>query len=115
MKFKIFAGNSVFTATLFDNATANAFKALLPVSIQMKELNGNEKYGDLDTGLPVAEVNPGKIETGDLMLYGSNTLVLCYESFPTSYSYTMLGRLDNPSGLAMALGRGNVTIRFRME
>lgn len=59
-----------------------------------------------------AASNPGSIQTGDLMLYGSSCLVLFYESFRTSYSYTRLGRVENPSGLASALGRGSVSVTF---
>src|SRR5688572_12516108 len=50
MKIKI--GSSIFTATLYDNATATAFKALLPMTVTMSELNGNEKYVDLPGNLP---------------------------------------------------------------
>ena len=56
--------------------------------------------------------NPGAISSGDLMLYGSDTLVLFYESFDTSYAYTRIGRLDAPDGLAEVLGAGNVTVAF---
>jgi hypothetical protein len=115
MKLKITVGNNVFTATLYNNATVTAFKAKLPMSIKMTELNGNEKYFDLTSNLPVNGANPGTIQTGDLMLYGSNTLVLFYKTFPTSYSYTRLGRIDNPAGLAAALGSGKVTVRFELE
>ena len=36
-------GGKAFGATLSDNPTAAAFKALLPLSVSMSELNGNEK------------------------------------------------------------------------
>ncbi len=114
-KMKIKIGNSTFTATLYDNATATAFKALLPMTITMSELNGNEKYFDLAGNLPATATNPGTIQNGDLMLYGSNTLVLFYKSFSTSYRYTKLGRINDTSGLAAALGSGNVPVSFELE
>ncbi len=115
MKLKITVGNHVFTATLLDNATTAAFIAKLPLTLKMNELNGNEKYGDLAGKLPASASNPGTINLGDLMLYGSNTLVLFYETFPTTYSYTRLGNIDNPEGLSDALGSGDVTVIFNME
>jgi len=81
----------------------------------MRELNGNEKYFDLPNNLPTNASNPGTIQTGDLMLYGSNTLVLFYKTFSTSYNYTRLARIDNSSGLATALGSGNITVKFELE
>lgn len=115
MKLKITIGTNVFTAILYNNATVNAFKTRLPMTINMRELNGNEKYFDLPDNLPANASNPGTIQTGDLMLYGSNTLVLFYKSFPTSYSYTPMGRIDNISGLTAALGSGNITVKFEIE
>lgn len=78
-------------------------------------MNGNEKYYYLPDNLPTSSSNPGRIQTGDLMLYGSSCVVLFYESFSTSYSYTRLGRVDNPSGLASALGSGSVTVSFELQ
>lgn len=110
MKLKITIGATIFTATLHNNATATAFKAMLPLTVNMSELNGNEKYYVLSSDLPTNASSPGTIQAGDLMLYGSNTVVLFYKTFSTSYSYTRLGRVDNPSELAAALGPGNVTV-----
>jgi len=114
-KMKIKIGNSTFTATLYDNATVTAFKSLLPMSVNMVELNGNEKYVDLPSSLPTNASNPGTIQNGDLMLYGSSTLVLFYKTFSTSYSYTKLGRIDDVSGLAAALGSANVDVSIEIE
>lgn len=108
-------GGHSFAATLEENATARAFAALLPMTVTMNELNGNEKYYYLSENLPTDSYRPGTIRNGDLMLYGSSCVVLFYEPFSSSYSYTRIGRLDNPSGLASALGRGNVNVTFEIN
>lgn len=108
-------GDRSFAATLEDNATARAFAALLPMTVTMNEMNGNEKYHYLSENLPTDSYRPGTIRNGDLMLYGSSCVVLFYETFSSSYSYTRIGRLDNPSGLASALGRGNVNVTFEIN
>ena len=114
-KMKIKIGNSTFTATLYENATATAFKSILPLTVNMVELNGNEKYVDLSRNLPTKAANPGTIQNGDLMLYGSSTLVLFYKTFSTSYGYTKIGRIDDVTGLIASLGTGNVSVTFELE
>lgn len=103
-------GNTTFRAVLEDNATARAFAALLPLTMTMNELNGNEKYYMLPDNLPTASSRPGRIENGDLMLYGSNCLVLFYDTFPTSYSYTRIGKIVEPDRLAAAVGKGRISV-----
>jgi hypothetical protein len=114
-KIVITVNSQSFTATLFDDNSAKAFRETLPMTINMTELNGNEKYYDLPSNLPTNSSNPGSIQNGDLMLYGSKTLVLFYKTFSTSYSYTKLGRIDNLSGLTSALGSGNVTVTIEVQ
>tara|TARA_R110000737_G_C14619235_1_gene492671 strand:- start:3017 stop:3466 length:450 start_codon:yes stop_codon:yes gene_type:complete len=108
-------GSQSYKATLYNNPTVEAFKELLPLSINMVELNQNEKYYDLPKSLPTNASNPTTIENGDLMLYGSKTLVLFYKTFPTSYSYAKIGKVENPAGLAKTLGEGNVKVTFKLE
>lgn len=108
-------GGKEFTATLFDNPTATALKALLPLTMNMTELNGNEKYFRLSKNLPTSESNPGIIKSGDLMLWGSNTFVLFYETFSTSYSYTRIGKTMNAAGLVAALGTGDITVTVDLK
>lgn len=114
-KITVKVGQKTFTATLLANSSAKAFKKLLPMTINMVEMNGNEKYYDLSGSLPTNSSNPGSIQNGDLMLYGSKTLVLFYKSFSTSYSYSRLGRIDDVLGLEAALGSGSAIVKFEME
>lgn len=112
---KMTIGSHIFTVTLFDNETTTALKAMLPLTITMNELNGNEKYYNFSTDFPTNASNPGTIQTGDVMLWGANCLVLFYKTFATSYRYTKIGRIDDASGLAEAVGAGNVTVTFELE
>ena len=114
-QMKITVGSQVFNATLENNKTAAAFRALLPLTLVMHDVNDNEKAFDLPSRLASADVNPRAIRNGDLMLWSSRTVVLFYKSFSTPYSYTRLGRLDDPEGLAAAAGTGDVTVKFELQ
>ena len=81
-----------FEVSLEQNETTQAFQKLLPLKITMNELNGNEKYRYLESMLPSNPIKVETIEAGDIMLYGDNCLVLFYEDFKTSYSYTRIGK-----------------------
>ena len=105
-------GERRFAITLTDNSAARAFAAQLPLTLNMSELNGNEKHADLPKALPANASRPGTIRNGDLMLYGANTLVVFYLTFDSSYSYTRIGRVDDPTNLAQALGPRSVRIEF---
>src|SRR5687768_8667280 len=61
MELKVTIGTNTFIATLNNNETVTAFKAKLPLTINMRDLNGNEKYFDLPDNLPVSSSNPGTI------------------------------------------------------
>jgi hypothetical protein len=105
-------GERRFAVTLADNAAASALAAQLPLTLDMSELNGNEKHARLPKALPAHASRPGTIHGGDIMLYGTDTLVVFYLSFDSSYSYTRLGRVREPAKLAEALGRGGVRVMF---
>ena len=108
-------GEKTFIAPLADNATASAFASKLPLTLDMDELSNNEKYHYLSEDLPSNPSKVSVITAGELMLYGSNCVVLFYENLQTRYSYTKIGSLRDISGLSEALGSGSVQITFSLK
>ena len=103
-------GGKRFAALVEDSATGRAFLEKLPLTLDMQELNGNEKYR-YGVALPSVAEYCATIAEGDLMLYGSNCLVLFYGT-AGGYSYTRVGRLVSTDGLAAAVGSGTATVAF---
>ncbi|WP_295298178.1 cyclophilin-like fold protein [uncultured Brachyspira sp.] len=104
--------NKEYKLILYDNDTARDFLRMLPLTITMNDLNSNEKYYNLSKSLTTKSERAGSIKRGDFMLYGNNCLVLFYESFSTSYSYTKIGYIENTDGLKDSLGMGSIEITF---
>lgn len=104
-----------FAIELSDNATSATFAAMLPMEVEMSELNGNEKYVYLGESLPANASNPGTIEAGDVMLYGDNCLVVFYESHSTTYSYTRIGKIKNAAALPSTMGTGSIKATFALS
>lgn len=111
-RMSVTVGDKRFVVTLEDNPTVRELTRMLPVTFNMTELNGNEKLVRLPRSMTTSEIRPGTIRTGDVLLYGNNTLVVFYETFQSSYSYTRIGRIEDPAGLAEALGPGNPRVTF---
>ena len=109
---KLIVGGKTFTVRLENNETVQALKAQLPLDLEMTERNGNEKYYYYST-LPTSATRPGTIRAGDIMLFQSNTLVIFYDTFESDYSYTRIGSVTDPEGLAEALGPGDVRVEWR--
>lgn len=112
---KITVNDQEFSANLYDNQTTQKFVEKLPLTIDMSELNGNEKLYYFGEPLPVAAEQIGEIRAGDLMLYGDDCLVLFYENFSSAYRYTRIGAIENAEGLAKAVGDGAVKIVFSLS
>ena len=101
-----------FEIELSDTKAAAEFAEILPQTFDMSELNGNEKYIYTDTKFTAAAQKVGHINAGDIMLYGSNCIVLFYKSFDTPYSYTIIGHITNTDGLEETVGKGDITAVF---
>ena len=112
IKINLTVNNKIFSATLENNETTKELVSMFPMTLNMSELNSNEKYNYLDRDLTTNASRQSRINAGDIKLFGSNCLVVFYESFNTSYSYTNLGKVDDANGFVKELGNGSVTITF---
>ena len=110
-KVYININNKKFGIDLENNSTTSALIRLLPLELSMNDLNGNEKYVYLNESLPTNTYSPKHIEVGDVMLFGDNCLVIFYESFDTSYSYTKIGHINNLPNL----NDGKISISIDVE
>lgn len=116
ISINITVGSRTFTATLNDNETTQALVAQFPMTLQMNELNGLEKYNDLSEDLTTTSTErPATIHAGDIMCWSGNTLVLFYQTFSNSNGgYVSMGSVDDPSNLATALGSGNIQVTWSL-
>ena len=112
---KLLIDNKEYSITLEDNETVDALVNNMPLDLSMSNLNGNEFYSYLDFTLPTNSYDPGKINKGDIYLYGNNCLVIFYESFNTSYSYTKIGKLDNIEVLDNIKDKNNIIVSLEIN
>lgn len=102
-----------FTAKLNNSKAAKQFCKMLPLTVTMNELNGNEKYHYFDKEFSGKSKTYPKINPGDLMIFGGDCLVLFYDKITFSpYEYIKIGKLTNAGSLAKTLGRKNVKVKF---
>ena len=115
MNMKVQVGDTIFSATLEENAAVSALVDMMresPVVLQMSDYSGFEKVGPLGTSLP-ADNSQTTTHAGDIVLYNGNQIVIFYGS--NSWSYTRLGHIDDLTGWEEALGNGDVTVIFSLE
>jgi hypothetical protein len=108
-------GSKKFLATLYENTTSKEFSRMLPLKLQMEDLNENEKYATLSKELPTEKIKVNQINSGDIMLWQSNTIVLFYEDFKTPYSYSKVGRIKELEGLKEAVGESKISVSFEKK
>ena len=114
-KMNVQIGGNTFTATLASNAAVDSFVEMMksaPVVIQMSDYSGFEKVGSLGNSLPTSN-SQTTTQTGDIVLYNGNQIVIFYGS--NSWSYTRLGKIDDLSGWEDALGSGDVSVTFSVD
>ena len=109
-KMNIQIDNKTFKVIVENNKTVKELYQKLPITLEMSDLNNNEKYCYLDFTLPADSKSVKNIKQGDVMLFGNSCLVIFYKSFTTSYSYTKIGHIENPADIETALGKKDIKV-----
>ena len=97
-----------YEMVLENNLAALDLMSISPLEIDMEDLNNNEKYYYLSYSLSDSDVYTGKVNSGDVMLYQTNCIVIFYEDVDSDYSYIKLGHIN---GLD-ELNNGQVKVLF---
>lgn len=115
MKMNVNVNGQDFTATLEQNSAVSALVQMMengPVTLQLSDYAGFEKVGPLGQSLPASN-SQTTTQTGDIVLYQGNQIVMFYGF--NSWSYTRIGRIDDLTGWEEALGSGDVTVTLSVE
>lgn len=114
MKMNLQLGEHTFTASLEGNDAAAALTSLLedgPLEVGLRDYAGFEKVGPLGISLPASD-SLLTTRAGDIVLYQGDQIVLFYGA--NTWQYTLLGRIDDITGWAEALGDGDVTMTLSL-
>ena len=112
-------GGKTFTATLENNASAQALKDRLSkgsITVEMNDYGDMEKVGPLGFSLPRTD-RQTTTRPGDIILYLGNNLVIYYDT--NSWNFTRIGRVNgiNTRGEMLDLlgGTGKRTVTISSE
>ena len=93
---KIAVGDTVLTATMYNNAAASDFMSLLPLSLTLTDYAGTEKVCDLPKRLPTKDAPVGyKPSIGELTYYAPwGNLAIFYKGSGYARGLVGLGKIN---------------------
>jgi hypothetical protein len=111
---QITAGDTILTATMYDNAAADDFLSLLPLTLTLTDYAVTEKVSDLPKRLSTKHAPPGHTPSvGDITYYSPwGNLALFYKDFSYSNGLIALGKLD--AGIDVFKTSGPVKVKIEL-
>lgn len=101
-------GETEVPVTWEDNPSVDALKELLPLTVQMSMYGGFEQVGFIGREI-VSNDGQTKTESGDIVLYSGDQIVIFYGN--NAWAYTRLGHVDlTQEEMEELLARGDVTV-----
>ena len=114
MKLKLRIKDYEFDVTLEENDATYELVEMArnePITINFEDYGGFEKVGPLGRSLTTDNTRI-TTKAGDIVLYQENQIVMFYGS--NTWSYTMLGHVDDLAYWEEALGDGDVAATFTL-
>ncbi len=114
MKLKLRIKDYEFDVTLEENDATYELVEMArnePITINFEDYGGFEKVGPLGRSLTTDNTRI-TTKAGDIVLYQGNQIVMFYGS--NTWSYTMLGHVDDLAYWEEALGDGDVAATFTL-
>ncbi len=110
-RMKITVENYTLTATLEDNATAQAFAAKLPITLPMMDLYGREMCYRFPDALPADGARTRGYEVGEIVYYPPmHSFVIMYAQNGERFQMQSIGRVE--SNVDVFDGIGDVDVKF---
>ncbi|MBQ9886108.1 MAG: hypothetical protein IJM37_04520 [Lachnospiraceae bacterium] len=110
---KMIIGEAAVPVTWEDNESVEELKKLLPLTIEMSMYGGFEQVGAIGQSI-VRNDTQITTDSGDIVLYSGNQIVVFYGS--NSWAYTRLGHVNlSEQEMTALLGNGDVTITIIRE
>lgn len=115
MKLKITFGETVLTATLYDNPTTQDFISMLPITTEVEDYASNEKIFYPERKLNTDQAPNGyKPSTGDITYYAPwGDVAIFYKDFSHSSGLISLGRIDD-NGIEKLKSVGKQPVTFEL-
>jgi hypothetical protein len=91
-----------YKAKSTSTVTTKTFIENLPLTLQMNDVDGNQKYGCMYYKVANESTKTNKVKKGDILLSGESCVIIAYADFKSINKYVVLGHIDNfdnvPSG-----------------
>jgi hypothetical protein len=114
MKLKIAIGQTVLTATMYDNPTSADFISLLPLTLTLQDYAATEKVSDLPKKLTTKDAPAGyKPSVGDITIYAPwGNLAIFYKDFSYSSGLIVVGKIDGDLSVLKQPGSVQATMEL---
>ncbi|ROR17919.1 cyclophilin-like protein [Comamonas sp. BIGb0124] len=117
MNIRLTVNDQVATATLYDNATAQGFAALLPLSLTLVNYARIERIADLPSKLPRSgDESAVPVKAGDLAYYAPwGNLAIFVQDGPGNYTGDLMRLGAVNTGLPALQRPGPLPVRIERD